>query len=318
MSTNAVDTATTRNTERLTMFLTEISEADPVDNYFSTHPLWDHLYKKKKIKDGGRQFGLPLVTGANPTVQDFSDADIFLTTVPDTTQFVAYPYVNKGASLVILGEEQRETAGKNHKMYDVVKQRRENIIETVLAGYSTDLFATSQVAKKINSLNTVIDSTGAVGGLNASSQSKWAAIETSSGSFAAQGMKNMRTLWNSLFNNKGNVDTIVTTQDIYEFYENECDPDVRYKSDEKTANRGFEFLTFKNKPVMYDPYATAGVLYMWDSKYTGLYLDKGWNMDFEAFVSPSNSKSSVSKFANRCQFATTNRRTTGKLVTITA
>ena len=318
MSTLAIDTPTARSNERLTMFLTEIGERKPIDNYFVNHPALDHFIKKAIVKDGGRQVGFPIDSGENPTVQDFTDADTFVTTVPDTVRWVAYPYHNKGASLVVLGEEQRETAGKDHKIFDVIESRRANIIETVLKKYSEDLFAASQVAGKINSLNVLVDSTGEVGGLNASTDSDWASTETASGSFAAQGMKDMRTLWNTLFNEKAMIDTIITTQSIYEFYENEVDPDVRYSSAQGVGGRGFKSLEFKTIPIIYDPYATNGVLYMLDTKYTFLAKDSGWNMDFEPFISPSNQKVSVSKFANRCNLVTTNRRTTGKLTSIAA
>jgi len=318
VSTLAVDTPAARNNERLTMFLTEIGEKKPVDNYFKTHPLLDHLMKKKVKKDGGRQIGFPIDAGKNPTVQDFADADTFITTVPDTVRWVAYPYVNKGGSLVVLGEEQRETAGKDHKIFDVIDSRRNNILESVMEEYTTDLFASSQVAGKINSLNVLIASTGEVGGLNASTESAWAATSTSSGSFAAQGLKDMRQLWNTLQNNKAKIDTIVTTQDIYQFYENEVDPDVRYASAQGVGGRGFESLEFKNIPIIYDPKATSGVLYMFDTKYTFLACDTVWHMDFEPFISPSNQKTSVSKFANRMNLVTTNRRTTGKLTSVVA
>jgi hypothetical protein len=304
LSTLAIDTPANRSNERLSMFLTEIGSRKPIDNYFLTHPLLDHLMKNCVTKDGGRQ--------------DFTDADTFITTVPDTIRTVAYAYHNKGASLVVMGEEQRETAGADHKTFDIIESRRESIIETVLQQYSQDLFAASQVAKKINSLNVLVDSTGEVGGLNASTNAEWAATETASGSFASQGLKDMRSLWNTLFNNKSKINTIVTTQSIYEFYENEVDPDVRYSTPQGVGSRGFESLEFKKVPIIYDPYATSGVIYMFDTKFTYLAKDSGWNMDFEPFVTPSNQKVSVSKFANRCNLVTTNRRTTGKLTGVVA
>ena len=318
MSTLAVDTPTNRSNERLTMFMTEIGEKKPIDNYFSQHAAWDLLMKKKIMKSGGRQIGFPIDSGENPTVADFSDADVFDTTVPNTALWVAYPYVHKGGTVTILGEEQRETDGADHKIFDVMDHRRNNLLETIFKGYTTDLFATSQVAGKINSLNILIDATETIGGLAVATDADWVSTETSSGSFASQGLSDMRTLYNTLSGKKAMIDVILTTQSVYEYYENEVDPDVRYAQAQGVGGRGFKTLEFKSLPITWDVNATSGILYMWDSKYTYLACDTGWNFDFEPFVTPANQKLSVSKFANRCQLVTTNRRTTGKLTGISA
>lgn len=196
------------------------------------------------------------------------------------------------------------------------KHRRSNLLNSIIKSYSADLNATSQVAGKINSLETVIDSTGAVGGLNQSEDADWASTETSSGSFASQGLADMRTLYNTLSNNKSKVDNIWTTQTIYEAFENEIDPDVRYDT-VNVGERGFKTFTFKGVPVQYDIDINTGILYMWDSRYTYLCCDTGWNMDFEPFMKSFSKKMRASKFANRCQFTTINRRTSGKLISMT-
>lgn len=317
ISTLAIDTPSNRSNERLTMFLTEIGADKPIDNYFDDHPAWDLLMSKKQMKTGGRQIGFPINSGENPTVQDFADDDTFIIEVPDTALWVAYPYVNKGGSVVVLEEELRETDGADHKVFDVLEHRRETLLLTVFDKYSTDLFAASQVAGKINSLNTIIDSTGAVGGLNQSTDADWASTETGSGSFASQGLADMRTLYNTLRVNKSKVDAIVTTQTVYEAFENEIDPDVRYDT-VQVGERGFTTFKFKGVPIIFDADCTSGVLYMWDSRYLFLSCDTGWNFDFEPFMTSFEKKLRASKFANRCNLVTTNRRTAGKLTGITA
>lgn len=317
MSTVAIDTSSARNTERLSMFLTEIGNEDPIDQYFQIHPTWDVLWKNKKSKEGGRQVGYTIETGENPTVADTSDDDIIDTTIPDVVRWVVYPYVNKTGSVSVLGEEVRETAGSAHKTYDIIKQRRSSLLNTVMDKYSKDLFATSQVAGKITPLPVLIASSGSVGDLSTTTEATWASTQTGSGVFSAQGLDDMRTLYRTLRINKSNPDTIVTTSDVYGFYEAEVDADVRYASAQGSVNRGFESLTFNMKPIIYDPDCNSGVLYMWDSRYLFLSCDTGWNFDFEPFMKSFNQKTMASQFANRCNLITNARRTAGKLTGIT-
>ena len=319
ISTLAIDTPAARNSERLSFFLTEIGADKPIDNYFDDYPLWKKLYDTRVTKTGGRQIGFPIGSGESPGNQDFQDDDEFVIEVPNSALWVAYPYVNKGDAVAVLDEELKEQEGSNHKIFDILDYRRELVINTTIKNYATDLGASSLVAGKINPIDLVIDSTGAIGGLNASTDSDWASTETSSGSFAAQGFADMRTMMNTLKTNKSMVDNIWTTQTIYEAIENEGDPDVRYdleKTDE--MKRGFSKIRFKGVLVDFDSALQSGYMYFWDSRYTYLCCDTGWNFDFEPFMHSFSKKLQASKFANRCQFLTTNRRTTGKLINMSA
>lgn len=318
MSTLAIDTPANRSNERLSAFLTEIGTNMPIDNIFVRFPVLDLLMKKKKTVNGGRQILYPIDSGTNSTVKDFSDYDTFDTSAQDTARTVAYPFVNKGGTLVISWEEQRETAGQDHAIFDLVAHKRNNLMKTAMDQISTDLFAASAVTSKISSLNVMIDSTGTIGGLSQSTDSDWAASEIGSGSFVTQGLADMRTLWNTLFENGGNPNTIVTNRTIYQFYENEIDPDVRYSSAQGVGGRGFKTLEFKGIPIIFDAKGTSGVLYMWDDENLFMMVDSDGDMAMDPFITPSNQKVSVSKLVFRANLICNRRRGTGKLTGVTA
>lgn len=316
MSTSAIDTA--RSDERLSAFLSEIGTNEPVDNFFVKRPVLDRLMKDRQTTDGGRQIIYPIDSGQNPTIRDFADYDLFDTTAPNTALTVVYPMVNKGGSIVISWEEQRETAGSDHKIFDLIAHRRRNAMKTIMDAYASDVFAAAQDPLKITALPLAILATGSVGGLSQATDADWAATVTASGSFAAQGLNNMRTLYNTLSNNGQSPDTIVMTQAIYEFYEAEVDPDVRYAMAQGVGGRGFKTLEFKGIPLIHDLKATSGVIYMWNSENLFMIMDSEGNFATDDFQTPTNQKASIAKIYARGNLVLNRRKSTGKLTGVVA
>jgi len=324
MSTSAIDTA--RTSERLSVFLSEIGNKDPIDNHFQRFPVLDLLRRKQQVKDGGRQVQFSYDSGENPTFQWFSDYDEFNTTASDTALTLIYPYHNLGGSLPISWEEQREVAGKDHATFDLIKHKRANALKTGFKKMSEALFATTQASNQITTLAVGIDSTGSVGSKSQTDDADWASYETGSGSFATQGLTDMRGLYNQIWENGGMVDTIATSRTVYQYYENEVDPDVRYSiaqtagaSKNAVGGRGFGGgLEFNGIPIIMDANATADGLYMWDSENLFLCMDSAGNFDFTDFRDMPKQMAQVAFFLARGNLIITRRKSTGKLTGITA
>ncbi len=281
-------------------------------------PLLERLLSNKKMQDGGRQILYPINVGQNPTVKDFSDYDLFDTQGSDTSTTVVYAFKNKGGSLVISWEEQRETMGADHAIFNLVDHKRNVLMETLMDKVAEDLMATSQAGDKITAIPVAVDSTGTLGGLDQSSQASWAAKETGSGSFATQGLTDMRGLYNEITEDGGNPDTIVMNRTIYEFYENEIDPDVRYSVAQGTGGRGFQTLEFKGHPIILEKKSVSGNIFMLDSSKMFFCIDTEGNFAMDDFQTPTNQKSSVAKLTFRGNLIVTRRKSHGKLTGVVA
>lgn len=316
MSTTAIDTA--RTNERLSAFLSEIETNEPVDNYFPKVPVIEKMLSNKKMQNGGRQVQVPIDSGENSTVKDFSDYDIFDTTAQDTALTVVYPMINKGGSLTISWEEMREIAGDDHKIFDLIEHKRKNLLKTAINSIATDLFAAAQDVKKITALPVAILATGALGGLNQSTDADWASTVTASGSFAAQGLTDMNTLYNTLVSNNCSPDTIFCPLAVYGYYEAEVDPDVRYASAQGVGGRGFKTLEFKTIPLIFDAKVTAGTLYMYDSENVYFKVDTDGDFSIGSFQTPVNQRVHTALFTARLQLVIDRRKSTGKMTGITA
>lgn len=315
MSTVAIDTS--RTDERLSAFLSKIEKSEPVDNIFVETPLWDELWSRKEMIDGGRQVMFPVDLGVNNTIQNFSDYDTFNTAPQDTVKTSVAPIINVGGTVSISWEEKRETANSDVRVFDMISQKRKNGIGSLKDRMNADLFASSQVTGYIQPLPVLVTTSGTVQGIDSGSVTGWRSQEiTSSGAFASTGLVNMRTLWNSCSRlTHGTPDITVTTQTIYEAFENELDVDVRY-SDPKKLSRGAVTLVWKDKPFIFDADCPSGTLYMLNLKETKLKVDTDGAFKFDEFKTPYNAKSSTAIFCFRGQLVVYARRANGRITGI--
>ena len=311
MSTYSIESA--RTNERLSAFLSEIGATKPIDNYFGICPTLEYFMKNMKTQDGGRQIIYPIGSGENTTLAWSSDYDIISTTPTDTALTVGYPFVNIFGSLNISWEEMREIAGNDHQIFDRVDYKRDEIINSAMKKINAAFYAATQVANQITALPVAVLATGAVGGLNQSTDADWASIVTAGGVFTTQGYSDMLSTFNQLVAKKAKPKVIITTRAIYELYEKELNPDVRYATADGKGVRGFSELQFKQTPIIFDPDCTSGVIQFFDTDYMFMILDTDGNFELDPFETPTNQKVFVSKFAFRGNLVLNNRRAQAKI-----
>lgn len=315
-STAAVDTA--RTSERLSAFMSRIESTIPADNIFVDLPTFDRMWARKKVIDGGRQTMIALDTAQNTSIQSFSSYDTFDTSAQDTARTAVFPYINYGGTVVISWEEMRETANSDVRVFDLVEHKRRNALSSMRDTINADIYAASLSAGKINNIPTMVTIDRSLGGIDSTTSTYWDAQETLSvGAFSSTGMGAMRTLWNNIERQgQGSPDITITTQTVFEAYENELDADVRYANPNELA-RGAMNLLFKGKPVIFDADVATGELYMLNMDHLYLGVDQDGMMKFDEFVKPANQKAFTATFAFRGQLVTDNPRTQGRLAGIT-
>lgn len=313
MSTASIDTS--RTTERLSAFMSRITNAEPVDNIFVDLPLFNDFWAHKETIDGGRQQQIPVDTATNTTIAAFGGHDTIDTSPQDTARTAVFAYINYAGSVTISWEEMRETANADVRVFDLVKHKRNNAVKSMKDVINADFCAATPASGEINSLPFIVTTSGTVGGL--ASPSYWQAQETTSvGAFGTAGLTNMRTLFNDIKKQgQGGPDITYTTQTVFEAYEAEIDPDVTY-TDSSKLSRGAIDLTWKGKPFKFDADITSGELYMINWNWLKLAVDTDGDMQFDEFIRPANQKAFTATFAFRGQLITSNRRALGRLTGI--
>lgn len=293
-------------------------QTDLEDQVFNQTPLLKKLYEKKKTANGGASLLIPLLTDTNSTATWYSGYDILDTTPQGGMTTAQAKWKNLAGSITISGEELRQNSGKE-AIFNLLDAKTMQCELTLKKQLTAALFAASTPAKQMNSLVTMIDATSTVHDINSTANSFWQATSTASGSFASQGLTDLRTLWTTLdkVTPDGAPDILVTTDTIYNFYEGSLTPQIRYTSD-STGNNTFETLKFKTATMFYDSQATSGVIYMFPSK--NLFIVLNSNADFKKteFVKPTNQDAKTAQILTMLELVTNARRKLGKLTGITA
>lgn len=305
----------------LSSTLSAIPKSRYADNIFTKIPLFMWLKQKAKMTvDGGATLVLPLMYGKNSTAKSYSGYGIIDTTPQEGLTAAQYLWAQYAATISISGLEERiQNVGKNAiiKLLDAKVTQAELSLSDKL---DIDLWSSAVTGTNINTLVTLADTTTTVGNVSKSSNTWWQAQTVASGSFAARGKADMRSLYNTITNqslSKGAPDFICSDQNSYQYYEASVEPQLRY-SDSKMADAGFENLRFKGATMTYDPNAPSGKMYFLASDSLKLVTSKGTNFITTPFIKPENQDAKVAQLLWAGQLASDNIRRLGFLSGITA
>lgn len=289
-----------------------------VNNIVLQIPLFFWLMEKKRklTLEGGDRINIPLLTGYNTTVASYSGYDPIDTTPQEGMTLATYNWKQYAGSVAISRKEERQNSGKWRiiNLLDAKVKQLEISMQNLM---ETDALKASPGANDMDSIDTLVDTTTTVGNISGTTYSFWQATKTTSGSFAAQGVKDMRTLYNTVSKGNDTPDLGLTTQSVFEYYENTLQPQMRF-TNTKVADAGFQTLMFKNMTLMWSEKVTSGYLYMLNSKYIQWAVDKETDFITTPFVRPENQDAKVAQLLVMGDLVMSNRARQGKLISITA
>jgi hypothetical protein len=289
------------------------------DQVFEKIPTVEWMRQNNNINwDGtGNTYHCPITIAKNTSSGKTSGYKTVSTVPQQLLNYVYYPMRRYYASVVIDQDTLDINAG--NRIVDLATYYIDQAKLSIMDNLSTDLFATSVATDAIESLATSIDSTGAVGGLNQSSESDWAAYEASCGSFSSGGVEAMQLAFNTVSKGKksGTPGLIVTDQTSFQYYQNS----VRAFGGDffvQKGDLGVPELKFMGAKVIWDPDCTSGYMYFLNNNAIGLVVDGKNNMKATEMVKPADQLAKVGQIYCRLQLVTRERRALGKLTGITA
>lgn len=298
------------------------------DQIFDVYPLLSWLNGKlgiamrgatvKEMLDGGESIVVHLLFEENSTVDSYTGAGVIDTTLQEGHTIGRYNWKQYAGTVGITGLEKRSNMGEA-QLISLLQAKIQQLVMSMRDRMSRDSYSdgTGNGGLNVTGLEAIVDSTTTLAGLAPASFPWWASVETASGSFATQGLDDMRTIFNTLSFGNDKPDFIVTTQDIFEFYEKSLQPQERFVGN-AAADAGFMNLTFKNVPIVFDRDCTSGVMYLLNSRYTALKVHRDADMKSSEFVQPENQDVTTSKTIWQGNMTTNNRRKLGKLTGISA
>ena len=304
--------------ELLTSTLSVWASTNAVDQVFSKMDLLKKFISRAKEKDGGASILQPVMYGANGTAQSYSMYDILDITPQSGFTNTQAKWKNVAVSVAIAGDEMDKNSGPE-KVLDLLEIKKNQAITSLRDLIAQQLFAAAVGSKDIESLVTMIDATSTIQDVNSTNNSWWQSTVTTGGSFATQGLDDMRTTDDTIseYEPAGDIDTVVTNKTIKNYYEASLTPNMRYTP----AGNGeptFSTLKFRGADVFSDPKATSGVISMFSMEDLFLCINSNANFKTTEFVKPADQDAMVAQIIFRAQLVTAARRKLAKITDITA
>jgi hypothetical protein len=294
------------------------------DNIFDEYPTLAWLRGKGRVQfeDGGKEIKEDLMYGTNTTTW-FDGYDTVPTDSVDGITAAFYPRRYAATPITISMTEETE----NRKRADAEKllvAKTEQSMSTQRDTINAAIFAAAS-GKTMLGLQDLVpeaNTTGTVGGINRANESWWRNQIQSIGAFdtasapSYTGLKNLGTLYNNCSEGNTQPDGIIMTLTTFGEYESILEG-TGYARIEQRQGKGIgtqqtnNQLMFRNSAVWYDRDCSSGNLYVLNSKYIGLCIERSLNFAKTPFKEPSNQFAKVGYIVTGVQFTGNNFRRQG-------
>ena len=201
---------------------------------FDKIPTFEYLNTKARVTvDGGATLLVDLEIATNTGAKFYSGYDTLDTSAQDNHTTAQYIWKQASAPVTISGRQARVQNSGSSRIHSLLQAKQNNAIKSLRDVINVKMHAASPVSNDISSLVTLIDATSTIGDINSTNAAYWQSLVTSGGVFAAQGVADWRTTYNTQKNKGANPDMIITTQTMHEAYEATMAPQIRYQSLDK-------------------------------------------------------------------------------------
>jgi hypothetical protein len=289
------------------------------DNVFTARPLVFFLKQAGQIRQiaGGTHIVLPLIYAQNTTAGSYRGYDVIPTTPQDGISAAQFDWKQYAVSVSISGIEEAMN-NSEEEVIDLLEAKIMQAEETVLEQMDLMFFGdgTGNGGKNFNGLGNLVNQNATVvGNIDPAANAFWQSnIHTTAEVLTKS---RMETQYNTASVGSDRPNVIMTTQTLYEKYNSLLQDNLRF-TDTKTADAGFENLTFHNTPVVYDVNCTSGVMYMLTPKYLRLVGHKDRWFVPTPFQRPENQDARYSQILVYGELCISNRKRQSVLTNKTA
>lgn len=250
---------------------------DVVDNVTNNNAFLRYLRESGNIEteSGGYEIVKPLEYAENGTYQRYSGYDTLNVSASDVLSAAKYDWQQVAIHVTASGRELRMNNSRE-AMIKLVKARIKNAKNTSANQMSVDVYSDGALTNQINGLSALITTNGqgTVGGINSATYAFWRNEQYDAPNPTSANIKgSMNTLWLRLVRGDDKPNLILSSHDLYAFYEGSLQDLQRYTS-ATSAAAGFEALKYKTADVVFDDNTnfgtTAEKMFFLNTKY--LYL----------------------------------------------
>ena len=210
----------------------------------------------------------------------------FSSDTSDTVRGLRANWKLYGATAVINGMERRNNRG-SAQLADLWYHKQSDSTSALVDEFASDVFSTASPANAITSIDDIISANDSIQGASGATYANWNsrglqakgtaadAITFAGGSFTTTGLSNWRIAHMNASEGSIRPNVMLTNDDVFRWYEASLTPQVRYSSNEKTGNLGFENLQFREASVFHDSYCPTGNTYFVNTDHLCLAYAEG-------------------------------------------
>lgn len=232
------------------------------------------------------------------------------------------------ASVTISGSELRKNSG-DAAVADLLLHKQDDSTTAAVDAVAQSMLSTSADPNAVTSIDTIVSANDQAQGYSGATHPHWnsrglspkgtaaASISFASGSFASQGGADMRACFMGAEEGSIRPSIILTTDLVHQYYEGSLTPGVRYM-DVGKGDIGFKALSFKEVPIVHDPYVTTGTMYFLNTDYLMMKHLPGALFDLSTMERGQNQDAFVAHILFEGNLVTTGRKYQNKMTGITA
>jgi len=255
-----------------------------IDQIFEATAFWNILKAKGGIKPdaGGSFIEVPLSYGKNDTITWLKRGGTVPIQDKEFLTAAKYEWKYVAVSVVRFWQDEQKYLPNKQKFLNLVESKLQNAQDSLADEFERALFG-SGTNDDFEGLGVQIPddpTSGTVGGIDASTYTWWRsnAINATGKSMATYLRPYMRTMMNNCSKNKKSdlPDIIVTTQTVYEAYEDMLTDFFRFTKDTPNLAWGEESIPFMRASLIWAPSCPAQKMYFVNTKYLYLMYDPNY------------------------------------------
>jgi len=289
-----------------------------VDNIYEASALLSMMRNDGVVVEGGNYIIQPVTYAKNTARGGYVGMEPHDVSAPETRTAARYEYGDYYVSLVVTGKDERKCNGENAvvSLINTIMEEAEMSMKDQVA---TDLFSGSTY---IVGLNTAIG-TGTYAGIAGGTYTWWQS-GTDATAHTAANMKDstnaayihtlFRKAWNSCKHLGKKTNLIVTSQEVYDIYEQTLQSNARYPMTARgkfAADAGFDVVEFRGIPVVVDDFcadSTDSACYFLNTEFAPLFYHPDNNFRLTEWKIPTNADGRIAQLYFSAQLGLTNRR----------
>ena len=283
----------------------------------------------KRVQTGGAKVQINHAVESNSTVQMMAGAwSTYDTTPQDFVRRSEADWKHGSGTRTLSLTDELINTGPD-AIADHLATETRNVMGSAVDLWAVQVYSGSS-ANEITGLDSLIGAGDTVQGLSGATYAVWnsrglsarntaaASVSFASGSFAAQGISDMRIGYDNASEGSNQPNVILSDYTERQYYEGTLVPAERYAAPASVGDASFQRLLFRGAAWLPDPNATSGVIYLVNTDCTYVKFLAGADFQFQPWKHATQQESRTSELVTKGQTCIDDRRLSNKLTGVIA